>query len=142
MTDARMPERLLVDRRFRRLSDSAFRLYWLAMLWSVSNRTEGVICDDDLPDLTALGVDIGLIPDLAKTDPPLWRHHADCWLICDYERDQTSAHVLDVMDNVRRAEREKKARQRARKKGLVPGDVPRDMSPGTTQDRTGQERRS
>jgi hypothetical protein len=137
-----MPERLLVDRRFRRLSGDAFRLYWLAMVWSVSNRTDGIICDDDLPELTALGADIGLIPEIAKTDPPLWRHHADCWLICDFERDQTSAHQLAVLDNMRRRAREKKARQRARKKGIVPRDVPRDMSPGTLEDRTGQERRT
>lgn len=155
MTDARMPERLLVDRRFRRLSDSAFRLYWLATVWSVSNRTDGVICDNDLPELTALGVDVGLIPELVKAEPPLWRRDADCWLVVDFQRDQTSAHVLDVLDNVRRRDREKKARQRARTKGsgsddpvsddlvsdVVPRDVPRDMSPGTTQDRTGQARK-
>jgi hypothetical protein len=57
-----------------------------------------------------------------------------CCLICDFNRDQTSAHQLNALDNVRRAGREKKARQRARKRG----DVPRDGSRG--RHRTGQAR--
>ena len=49
MTDARFPERWLNDRRVLRLPDDAFRLFVLSLAWSVANRTDGVLKDDDLP---------------------------------------------------------------------------------------------
>lgn len=55
---------------------------------------------------------------------------------------QTSSDQLAVLENVRRRDREKKARQRQAKKEeigtAVPGDVPGDGCPG---DNTGQDRR-
>lgn len=51
MTDARFPERWLNDRRVMRLSPDAFRTFVIALTWSVANRTDGVITDDDMPFL-------------------------------------------------------------------------------------------
>ena len=49
MTDARLPEPWLSDRRLSRLSDAHYRSYIQALLFSVSNRTDGVIEPDDQP---------------------------------------------------------------------------------------------
>lgn len=50
MTNANLPERWLNDMRFRRkrLADGAYRSYMNALLWSVANRTEGIIERGDL----------------------------------------------------------------------------------------------
>ncbi|PXA71872.1 hypothetical protein [Cryobacterium arcticum] len=142
MTDARLPEKYLMDRRIIRLSATDFRGYVMATLWSVSNRTDGAIHSDDLV----------LIPTFAGTTiatlvaAGLWNVNADGWTIADYENTQTSRHDLEVLENARRADREKKRRQRADTKGSrptfapTPGDDPGDVSRGTTQDRTGQDR--
>ena len=45
MTDARMPERWLSDRRLLRLSDAAYRLHLTGLLWSVANRTDGEVAN-------------------------------------------------------------------------------------------------
>ncbi|BDI23544.1 hypothetical protein [Herbiconiux sp. L3-i23] len=127
-----------MDRRLRKLSPVDFRSYVMALIWSVSNRTDGEVEPGDLL----------LIPQFNPDSPPalvregLWAEEGKAWRIVDFGRDQSSRHELEVLDNVRRADREKKRRQRAAaKKDAVPGDVPRDMSPGTAQegqDRTGR----
>lgn len=108
MTDARFPERWINDRRIRLLSDQAFRLFVYSLVWSVANRTDGAIHDDDLP----------LIPDIdqAKADElikqKLWKRDADRWLIADYEDTQTSADDLDRLAGMRRAARERQRKHR------------------------------
>jgi hypothetical protein len=134
MTDARYPERWLVDRRITRLSDQAYRLFVIALAWCVSNRTDGRIDRDDLRLIA--GVDPGMADELVKA--ALWEETAVGWLIVDFGITQTPAHELRVLENARRRDREKKARQRAR--DLVPGDSPPGQSPGTAQDRQGQTR--
>jgi hypothetical protein len=126
MTDARLPERFLTDRRIRRLSDPEFRTYVNAMVWSVANRTDGVLYVDE-PDLIP-DVDAAHASAMAKAE--LWRRDADRWLIVDFAATQTSRHELEVLDNVRRRDREKKARQRAA--AADPDSVPRDSPPGTS----------
>jgi hypothetical protein len=138
MTDTRFPERFITDRRIRRLSDPAHRLYVNAMVWSVVNRTDGVIYDDDLPLIP--DVDQASADELIKAE--LWRRDKDRWRIVDFAATQTSKHELEVLENVRRREREKKARQRAAaaaedESRTVPRDVPSGLSPGTAQE--GQE---
>ena len=143
MTDSRLPERYLNDRRINRLSAEHFRSYVMATLWSVSNRTDGVLTVEDLT----------LIPGFSATAPAalyaaeLWVGIVGGWTIEDFANTQTSKHDLGVLDNARRADREKKRRQRADRKaagptfqGDDPGDNPGDVSRGTTQDRTGQAR--
>jgi hypothetical protein len=146
MTDARFPERWLNDRRILRLSDAAHRLFVTALAWSVSNRTDGVIDDDDLPLIP--GVDVDRARELDRAG--LWDRYSDHWLILDYDSTQTTRDQLDRLDRVRRAEREKKARQRERKAAREDveqvdsgndGDCPPALSPGTVpRDDTGQDR--
>jgi hypothetical protein len=129
MTDTRLPERFLTDRRIRRLSDAEFRSYVNALVWSVANRTDGVLHDEDLPLIP--DVDAAHSAVLAKVE--LWRRDRARWLIVDYTATQTSKHELEVLDNARRREREKKARQRAAAAAddtHVPGDSPPVRPPG------------
>ncbi|MCV7300865.1 hypothetical protein H7J93_14660 [Mycobacterium barrassiae] len=157
MTDARLPERWLNDRRLQRLSADHYRTFINALLWSVANRTDGRIERDD----------VALIPhwsaNAAKAfiDAGLFTAQADGWLIADYMSTQTSRSELDMLERNRRRDREKKARQRAAKSGGpnsedlgvgesetssvpldVPGDGPGEMSRGTAQaGRTGRKAR-
>jgi len=142
MTDARMPERWLSDRRLLRLSDAAYRLHLTGLLWSVANRTDGEIPEEDLPLLTR--VDAGRTDELERAQ--LWQRTADGWRLVDFEATQTSAHELAVLENNRRREREKKARQRARARDTNRDD-PEGLSPGTAlgqdrQDRPGRDRKT
>ena len=139
MTDARLPERWLNDRRLLRLSDAGYRLHLTAMTWSVSNRTDGAIDADDVALMPSVQADKA--GELVAAG--LWQHRGNGWLIADYDSSQTSRHELEVLENLRRRDREKKARQRDRRDGdssEVPRDVPPGLSPGTAKDRTGQAR--
>ena len=143
MTDARFPERWLQDRRVLRLSDAGFRLFVLSLAWSVSNRTDGVIYDDDLALMTTTDPDRS--GELVKAG--LWLRERDRWLIVDFLDTQTSRDEHEMLAGARRRAREKKARQRAKQAspdGAVPGDGPGDMSRGQHrigQDRTGKARK-
>ncbi|NKY19955.1 hypothetical protein [Tsukamurella spumae] len=136
-----------MDVRFARASDEAFRSYCLALMWSVSNRTDGVLLPDDL----------NLIPGFRRGTPSelvaagLWTPQSQGWLITDYENTQTTRAQLEAADRARVHEREKKRRQREAKRQaeaadlptstdpVVPGDIPRDVpTDNTGQDRTGQ----
>lgn len=142
MTDARFPERWLSDRRLLRLSDAAHRMFVSTLLWSVSNRTDGVIERADLPLVIGASQESAT----ALVAAGLWAEHDNGWEIREFAATQTSADQLTVLENVRRRDREKKVRQRAEKAHSpeptppatepVPGDVPGDASPGTAQERT------
>ncbi|POX90644.1 hypothetical protein C3477_06810 [Mycobacterium kansasii] len=139
MTDARLPERWLNDRRLQRLSPEHFRAYVNALLYAVANRTDGHIDRADL----------GLIPHWcagaarAFVDARLFTPCADGWLIADYSVTQSSRDDLETLERIRAADRRKKARKRAGEQSTdqqgdetddetpqVPGDVPGDV-PGT-----------
>lgn len=149
MTDARHPERWLSDRRLLRLSDAHFRSFAMALLWSVSNRTDGVIDPDDLP----------LIPNFAKDSVKsfigagLWEPRQGAgrgWQIADFETTQTTSAQLRHLEDKRAKEREKKATQRATAKAAadastgtkpaVPRDSPADCPGDGPQENTGQAR--
>lgn len=154
MTDARIPERYLMDRRIVRLTDTQRSSYFMAILWSVSNRTDGRFDSADLP----------LIPTFTTTVVDalvgcgLWAVADGGWIDTEFKNVQTSKDDLEVLDNARRADREKKARLKAHKAGnhelctpatcnegqfpsfsTVPGDVPGERSRGAH--RRGEERR-
>lgn len=131
MTDARFPERLLADRRLLRLSSADFRSYVMAMIWSVSNRTDGCVMPDELALIPHFALEA--VDDLVKLE--LWIRLGAGYLITDFEAWQTSRSELEVLENARRRDREKKQRQRAAAKS-VPGDKPEGVSfpsesPGT-----------
>lgn len=135
MSDFRFAGRWLNDRRVMSLTGDDFKAFVTAGTWMVENRTDGHITADDLDFVPRFNH--ASIPRLIIAG--LWTEHGDGWLMLDYSDTQTSRSEFETLDNARRASREKKQRQRARKKD-VPGDSPGDMSPGTTQDRTGQDR--
>jgi hypothetical protein len=138
MTDARLPERWLNDRRVVRLSDGAFRTFVTSLVWSVANRTDGVIEGDDL-DLVH-GASRDKVPELVAAG--LYEPAGSVHLIVDFAATQTSRDQLLQLEHIRRQEREKKARQRARKSERPsPGMSRGTPSPGTVPgDRTGQDR--
>jgi hypothetical protein len=137
VTDARLPERLLTDRRYLRLSLPAERLFVRSLMWAVSNRTDGVLYDDDLTMIP--GVDASCAAELAKSG--LWQRERDYWVVVGWHSTQTSRSDLETLDNVRRWSRETKARQRAKKaaddaaaQGVhvdSPRERPRGQSTGT-----------
>lgn len=139
MSDFRFAGRWLNDRRVMALSGDDFRAFVTAGAWMVENRTDGAITDGDLdfiPRFTRAS-----IPGLIAAG--VWEQTGQgAWNMVEYIGTQTSRAEFEVLDNMRRAEREKKARQRAAKKGS-PGDGPGGQVPGTsrrtTQARTGQE---
>ena len=136
MTDARLPERWLNDRRLQRLSADHYRTFINALLYSVANRTDGRIERED----------IALVPHWsgnaaqALVDAKLFTPDRNGWLIADYAATQTSRSELETLENIRARDREKKARKRALAAavtGECPGDSPGEASggsvPGTAQ---------
>lgn len=122
MTDARHPDRWLTDRRILRLSAAAYQLYSFALMWSVANRTDGVVSDDDLPLLPR--VDLDRIHELEKVG--LWTRQGDCWLIIDFAATQTPRAQLEGIEHRRKTDRERAARYREKKAGKS-DDVDRDQ---------------
>lgn len=137
MTDARFPDRWLSDRRIARLPDSHFRSFVTSLVWSVTNRTDGVIEPDDL----------ALVPNFAKESVKafvgagLWEPRQGAgrgWQIVDFEVTQTTSAQLQQCEQNRVKERERKARYRA--KTAARGHVPRDRDGDVPQDSAGQDR--
>lgn len=149
MTDARYPERWLSDRRLLRLGDRDHRAFITTLAWSVSNRTDGLIEHEDLALVPGAHVESAA----ALVAAGLWATCPQGWRISVFAGTQTSAHELEVLENGRRREREKKARQRGKTDSpgpdrsvaepvprdvpgdVFPGDGPRGLSPGTPQAR-------
>lgn len=147
MTDARIPERYLMDRRIVRLTHTQRSSYFMSTLWSVSNRTDGHIEREDLaliPTFDPSSVD-------ALVERGLWAVTETGWVDVDFEIVQTSRDDLVTLDNARKADREKKRRHAAHKRDdhslcapdncnattngkpsftSVPGDVPGELSRG------------
>ena len=144
MTDARLPDKWLLDRRFLRLTANAYRGFCVALMWSVSNRTDGVIEKSDLALIA--GFPAGAEDELVASG--LWLESEPGWLIEPFAATQTGRSELEVLERVREAGRRKKQRQRAKAAGVdvpgddvsgtVPGDITGVQSPGTTQARLGQ----
>lgn len=111
MTNANLPERWLNDMRFRRkrLKDGAYRSYMQALMWSVANRTDGVIERGDVEDIPDF--DPGDIAELMAGG--LWqsRGRDRGWLIEDFATTQTGKDLLESAEKRRAADRARKARQ-------------------------------
>lgn len=130
MTDARLPERLLNDRRFLRLSPHGMQLWVMGLLWSVANRTDGVLDADDLAMIPR--VDQERAVELEKLN--LWERDGDRWLILDFNDTQTPRAQLEGLEHRRRQDRERASRYRENRKRR---DSSRDDK---GQDRQGQDR--
>jgi hypothetical protein len=137
MTDARFPDRWLLDARLQRVTPAAFRAFSNALMWAVSNRTDGHI-----PSWA-----IDLIPHLSEVDAKelaeaeLWAgHETDGWVIAEFLDTQSSRDELDALARRRRSDRIRKARSRAAKAqaDALSRDVSRDSHAERV--RTGQAR--
>ena len=93
MTDARFPERWLNDRRVLRLPDDAFRLFVCGLAWSVANKTDGYLSDEDL----ALIPGVNLEAAAALYDAELWWGHMHGAQITVFEETQTSRDDLETL---------------------------------------------
>lgn len=125
MTDARHPERWLVDRRIQRLSADDYRTYSMSLIWAVSNRTDGRLCPEDLSSIPHFKVEQAQ----SLVDSGLWSKDDDDWIIEEYLLTQTSRAQLEAAENARVREAERKARDRARLKvapSFSPPDSPAD----------------
>jgi hypothetical protein len=95
-------------------------------MWSVENRTDGVIEPEDL----------GLIPGFTRCTEDelvaagLWTQIERRWLISEFSSTQTTRAEHEILERARTREREKKARQRAAR-AADDGFVPRDIPPGS-----------
>lgn len=133
MTDARLPDRWLSDRRFLRLSGEAFKLYAVMLLFSVANRTDGHIDDEDMALLP--GVDPGNVAEL--DDVGIVEPTDDGWLLTEFASTQTSRAELEAGEESRRLERLRKAREREQKAAAKAGadgsdGQSKDLSSGTS----------
>lgn len=144
MTDARFPDRWLTDRRLLRLPDDAFRLFAVSLMWSVANKTDGVLYDDDLTLIPR--ADTGCVGQLESAG--LWARGDGRWVITVFADSQTSRTELDALAARRLADRKRKARERLNKAAgpAVPGDNPGAQSRDASRDshaesvRLGQDR--
>ena len=122
MTDARYPEAWLNDRRIVRLSDAAHRLFVTTLAWSSSNRTDGFI---EAADLSLIhGVDARHHTELVAAG--LWIEVPSGLQIVDFHKTQTTKAQLEGLDHKRHQDRERKARERARKRGVPDADPAED----------------
>jgi hypothetical protein len=137
--DARFPERWLSDARLQRVPPSAYRLHGNALMWSVSNRTDGHVPSWALP----------LIPHGNETDAKeltgarLWEATSDGWRIVDYLDTQSSRDQLDALTARRRSDKERKAAERKRRSEAASADESRDRPAERSrqgQARQGQDR--
>ncbi|MGJ9372259.1 hypothetical protein [Nesterenkonia sp. CF4.4] len=111
--DSRFPAHYLMDRRVLRTSAPAFRQFVLGTAWSVSNMTDGAIPYEDLPLVTFSSTDSAA--ELVKLG--LWNTTKDGYQIADFQKYQTSAAVAEaVLENRRKADRERQARKRSKEK--------------------------
>lgn len=161
MTDMRYPERWLNDRRIERLSDPGHRLFVVAMTWSVGNRTDGVITDEDLAWLgTSKRLDTTCSGELTAAGLWIREPDGDSWLMADFEETQTTRAQLEGAAQGRSSDAERKRKSRAGQKerlrhlealeaavveaggvtAYVTRDVTPDVTPDVTVESTGQDR--
>lgn len=143
MTDARFPERWLLDRRINRLSDRDFRSFVYSLVWSAGNKTDGLIERQDWALIPHFSPDSAGALVAAELWEVVTHHREIAWRIADFKNTQSSRDELDALEGARRSARDKKRRQRARKAavslGQSTGHVPKTVPP-TTQARPGQDR--
>lgn len=111
--DSRFPAHYLMDRRVLRASAPAFRQFVFGTAWSVSNGTDGFIAHEDLPLVQFATAEHAA--ELVTRE--LWSESDKGYQIVDFQKHQTSAAQMDaVLENRRKADRERQARKRAKEK--------------------------
>jgi hypothetical protein len=106
MTDARHPERWLNDLRFQEISAEDYRAYSFALMWSVSNRTDGIITPARLR----------FVPTMTEQTPPrlvvadlwVWQSADNGWYMKEFTTTQTTRRELEASQKARDKEAENK----------------------------------
>jgi len=118
------------------LSDSGYRSYIAALMYSVANRTDGAIEKSDLPHIP--NFDSADIPELVGGD--LLEPRADAWLIADYSATQSSRSLLESYEHRKAWDRDRKAKQASARHtaqrnsgGVSGGNLPVDSLQPTNQ---------
>lgn len=115
MTDTRLPDRWLLDRRIQRLTDRGFRAFINVLMWSVTNRTDGIVGPEDLLLIPGFGNcaedELGAAGLLEPLD------HG--WRISVFESTQTSKTQLEALEQARLANRNRQAKWRAEKANVT-----------------------
>lgn len=122
--DSRFPTHYMTDRRVVKATPEQFRLFVLATAWAVSNMTDGLIEESDLP----------LIPFASTTlaeglvEAGLWTRTERGWIITDFHKTQTSAAQIEAaLINRRRADAERQKKKYDRDRGKeTPSQDPTD----------------
>ena len=130
MTDARFPERWLLDRRINRLSDRDFPCFVYSLAWSVSNRTDGLIDERDfalIPHFNPQSVGALVAAELWEVVTFRGQNH---WRIADFKTTQSGRDELEVLERARGGRPGEKAQATATRGRKVPGKVPGNI-PGT-----------
>jgi len=113
VTDARLPERLLNDRRLQRLNPAEhYRAYVNSLMYAVSNRTDGYLTPHDLDAIPHFKPE----SIAALIEAELWTAGEEGWIISDYLTTQTSRAQLEAAEHARIKDAERKARDRASKR--------------------------
>jgi hypothetical protein len=97
------------------LSCHGFRLYAIALMWSVSNRTDGVVEDADLGLL--VGVDASAAGELVESG--LWRRvgaNGGRYVIVDFASTQTPRDQLEGLERKRQQDRARAQRYRDKRR--------------------------
>lgn len=140
MADTRLPDRWLLDKRMRTLSDAQWRLFTTALMYCNQQETDGAFDDDDLRMLPVDAPEAGIA---ALVDRNLVDRVGNHYQFVEWDGDlgQTTSAELDAR---REKNREKQRRFRERNKPRVTGDVTGDVTGyvtrGVGEDRQGEAR--
>lgn len=114
MTDARHPERWLNDLRFQEISAEDYRAYSFALMWSVANRTDGIITPSRLRFIPTMTEETP--PRLVAADLWVWQPANNGWYMREFTTTQTTRRELEAAQKARDKEAENKRVKRAQQR--------------------------
>lgn len=130
---ARLDDRFPVNAKVRPLTDAAFRLHVSALCWTAENLTDGHIENVRLRYVSDVRQPARSVRELVGAG--LWLETAGGWHINDWHEYNPSREEVVTK---RKADAEKKRKQRLRNLGLSPGDEPGDSQRDTPGDSLGE----
>lgn len=133
VVDVRFPAPWIFEKRFKRLTGDALKLFLFGYGYSVFNEMEGRIPDDDLAEIP--GVNLAAVQELAAVG--LWTRDGDSWVLDRYDETQSSLAELAAASRARVLARDRKARQRSKEKSESDAHL---KSRVTSEDRKGKDR--
>jgi hypothetical protein len=140
MTDARIHESILVNDRVDGLSDGAFRVFVMALSWSVSQGTDGVLPQRAFRRLHPDGVRRDLIGELVAHG--FLTAKGDGYEIRNFLRYQTPAETVErqrELARIRKATQRKRDAEKELQKLGVTGDGTRDGTSDARRPPSGQQ---